>query len=360
MCLQAFLYVTPASRLVGCVVAEPLRHAYAVVPPGTASVLPQQQQEAAAKREGEGAPHPQPQSSTGGAACSPQLPGAAQTAGRQGQPVCPAADSAEQPPRPSAGMPPCSSGRGTEAAEDSCWAFPVHPGSSGTALPGMHTPCSGGDTQAAVGPSLQAHCPRGSSQPEHCRHQAALSACPGRQHSDPAATGSIPQGAGQVVHLPDSSQLENCRYQAKFSAQGFPGKQRSDPTATGSVSQSGSQAVQPQSSQLAVVVDSSRRMPASCGIRAVWTSVESRRQGIATKLLDACRSGALPLELCMCISCLLKPLGSCHPASCRGQLLVSRVCSCAPGACHLYAAAAREFDNLSVLDALQKSKLIAW
>eukprot|EP00891_Asterochloris_glomerata_P002517 jgi/Astpho2/2517/e_gw1.00048.124.1_t len=48
-----------------------------------------------------------------------------------------------------------------------------------------------------------------------------------------------------------------------------------------------------------LIKDTSRRMPASCGIRAVWTSVESRRQGVATKLLDACRSDALPLDLCI-------------------------------------------------------------
>ena len=255
--------MTPASRLVGCVIAEPLSHAYAVVPPVTASVLPQQQCEAAAGRQGEGAAQPQPHGSIGGASCSPQLPGAAQTACKQGQPACPAADSAAQPPWPSAAMPPCSSGRGTEAAENSHWALPVHAGTSGKALPGMHTPSSGGGTQAAGGPSLQANSSQDS------RPHAAALAHSGRQHSDPAATGSIPQG--------------------------------------------GRQAVYPQAAQLAVLVDTSRPMPASCGIRAVWTSVESRRQGIATKLLDTCRSGALPLELCMCITCLLLSSSSCHP-----------------------------------------------
>ena len=297
LCLQAFLYVSPASRLVGCVIAEPLSHAYAVVVPVTASVLPQQQREAAARRQGEGAPQPQPQSSTGGAACSPQLPGATQTAGRQGQPVCPAADSAEQSPWPSAAMAPCSSGRGTDITENYDWALPAHPGISGKALPGVHAP--GGGMQAAGGPSLQAHLPQDSNQPENCRYQAVSSAraLPGKQHSDPAATGSIPR-EGQAVY--------------------------------------------PQSSPLAVAVDTSRRMPASCGIRAVWTSVESRRQGIATKLLDACRSGALLLELCMCISCLLKGPSSCHPCILQVPAAVfqtvqpcisclSAPCSCCPG-----------------------------
>ena len=278
----------------------------------------------------EGAPQPQPQGSTGGAACSPQLPGTTQTAGRQGQPVCPAADSAEQPSGPSAAMPPCSSGRGREAAQDSHRALPLHPGSSGKALPGMHTPSSGGGTQAAGGPSLQAQ------PPQDPRPHAAASAHPGRQHSDPAATGSIPQGAGQAEHPQDSSQPENCRHQADSPDWGLPGMQRSDTAATGSISRGAGQAVCPQSSQLAVVVNTSRRMPASCGIRAVWTSVESRRQGIATKLLDTCRSGALPLEVCMCISCLSNPPISCHPSMLQvpAVLQILQLCtSCLPAPC---------------------------
>ena len=83
----------------------------------------------------------------------------------------------------------------------------------------------------------------------------------------------------------------------------------------------------PRSSQLAVVVDTSCRMPASCGIRAVWTSVESRGQGIATKLLDTCRLGALPLELCKCISCPLKPPNSCHPLFFAGASCCSPKCA---------------------------------
>ncbi len=352
LCLQAFLYVTPASRLVGCVVAEPLSHAYAVMLPGTASALPQQQRQAAGRGPGEGAPEPQPQGSTAGAACSPQLPGALQTAGRQGQPVCPTADSAEQPPWPSAAMPPSSSGRGTQAAGHSHWALPVHPGSSGKPLPGVLTP--GGGTQGAGGPSLQACSPQDSSQAEDCRHQAAASAHPGRQRSDPAAMGSISRGAGQAIHPQDSSQPDNCRDQAVSPSQGPPGKQRSDTAATGSISRGGGQAVCPQPSQMAVIMDTSRRMPASCGIRAVWTSVESRRQGVATKLLDACRSDVLSLELCMCISCLLKPPSSCRPCIlqvpavvCKFVQLctscVSTPCSCCLGV-----------GTLSALDAVLK------
>lgn len=38
-----------------------------------------------------------------------------------------------------------------------------------------------------------------------------------------------------------------------------------------------------------IEVDESDPQPAACGVRVVWTSVEARRHGIATQLLNAAR-----------------------------------------------------------------------
>jgi N-acetyltransferase len=39
-----------------------------------------------------------------------------------------------------------------------------------------------------------------------------------------------------------------------------------------------------------ISIDRSRQVKAMCGVRVMWTSVEARRQGLATKLLDCARA----------------------------------------------------------------------
>lgn len=41
-------------------------------------------------------------------------------------------------------------------------------------------------------------------------------------------------------------------------------------------------------------LDRSQRVRAVCGVRLMWVSVEARRRGLATRLLDCCRSQVMP------------------------------------------------------------------
>jgi hypothetical protein len=43
-----------------------------------------------------------------------------------------------------------------------------------------------------------------------------------------------------------------------------------------------------------IQLDRSRRLRAVCGVRLAWVSLESRRSGLATRLLDACRCHFMP------------------------------------------------------------------
>ena len=49
-----------------------------------------------------------------------------------------------------------------------------------------------------------------------------------------------------------------------------------------------------------VMADRSKAVKAVCGIKVMWVSAQARRRGIATQLLDTCRSVALSLFVIMC------------------------------------------------------------
>ena len=51
----------------------------------------------------------------------------------------------------------------------------------------------------------------------------------------------------------------------------------------------------------ALAVDRGSPQEAGCGVRGIWVSLEARRQGVASKLLDTARLGALQFHMKTCM-----------------------------------------------------------
>lgn len=72
-------------------------------------------------------------------------------------------------------------------------------------------------------------------------------------------------------------------------------RQQTAPQPAGQAAQQAPQQAPQQAQQTApLALDRSRRVRAACGVRLMWVSLEARRRGLATRLLDCCRAQATP------------------------------------------------------------------
>ncbi|GAB4818787.1 hypothetical protein N2152v2_005833 [Parachlorella kessleri] len=265
--VSLYLYVSPTKRVLGCVVAEGIKEAFPVIPQLGAAALAQLRSHGSAAREVNSCP---------GQCVSPTAGIAAQAAAvGTKQVTLPAASlvfSSRSPQGKSAGA---AAGNGrqveAEAGVGGCSPGPAEArhgrqGGSGTV--------SGADRSA-------------DSSPQGCQGQQGVTVQQQREHRqllhqcDTATSPSLElppelpprEPSPALAHCPQQEHDQQGQHQAVLSA----------PCAVAAAA-AAAPGLQP------LMIDHTQRRRAVCGIRLVWVSLEARRKGVATRLLDCVRS----------------------------------------------------------------------